>query len=219
MQKKKAKLKISKLGIFFSTAYLSLVLSTCAYAHVGDYHSGQYLSNSTCNQSNLKFRVESSARNSKLTSAVYSAGTRWNDISSKVDVSVVMATSGMPTTGFYTVYGTSYDDGTYGELISRNAQGKIVSMDSNWYMVEISMNNDPSAFSDSNAARRTFIHEVGHALKLKHPSANFSLSGHTYYGGLPKSVMNQGPPSSSKPWIATTVEEHDEINIIGKWGA
>lgn len=216
MQRKKL---VQKTAALLSAGVISLALATSAFAHVGDYHSGQYLSGATCNQSNLKFRVESSARNSILTSAVYSAGTQWNNISTEVNVSVVMAASGMPTTGFYTVYGTSYDDGTYGELISRNAQGKIVSMDSNWYMVEISMNNNTSAFANSNAARRTFIHEVGHALKLKHPSANFSLSGHTYYGGVPKAIMNSGPASSSKPWIATAIEENDEINLIGKWGS
>lgn len=84
----------------------------------------------------------------------------------------------------------------------------------------ILMNKSDGVFSGANnptaAAKKTFTHEVGHALKLAHPAKNSSLSEHTYYGGIPYAVMNQGFPVNA---VATTVSSHDKSCLIAKWGA
>ncbi len=196
------------------------MISVLSHAHVGDFHSGFYLSSATCNQSNLKLKIETTAQTALLTSEVYYAAFDWNDISSNVDVSVAIAYSGMPSlSGFYSVHGKTYSDGTFGETIPRDSNGNIVSMDSNWYSVSIYMNTSAAIFNnDVEFATKSFVHEVGHALKLKHPTSNFNLTGHTYVGGYPKSIMNQNHPVDNKPWISPVVVQHDIDNLQGKWG-
>ena len=74
---------------------------------------------------------------------------------------------------FIIVTGKSYTDGTLGETIPRKADGSIANVDDNWAGVSIRMNTNSNAFSGASnpttAAKKTFIHEVGHTLKLSHP--------------------------------------------------
>ena len=93
-------------------------------------------------------------------------------------------------------------------------------MGANWYRVSIMMNNASNAFSGApnatNAAMKTFTHEVGHALKLAHPTPNSSLAGHVYANGVPVAVMNQGYPNST--YIPLDPSGHDKNNLKAKWG-
>ncbi len=203
---------------------LCLVNNVCdftASAHVGDYFSGTYTSTATSNPSFLKLKIEPSAQTSLLTADVYYSAYQWCDISSNVEIGIAIASSAMPSTGFYSVCGKTYDDGTLGELLKYDSNGNIVGANANWASIRININNSTTGgFYDAQnptlAAQKTFIHEVGHALKLSHPTVNSSLSGHTYADGRPFSVMNQGFPNYA--WIASSVRDHDAANLIGKWG-
>lgn len=66
----------------------------------------------------------------------------------------------------------------------------------------VAVNTNSNAFSGAAdttaAARKTFIHEVGHLLKLCHPAVNSSLEDHTHYG-YPYAIMNQGLPGGRQP--------------------
>lgn len=95
--------------------------------------------------------------------------------------------------------------------------------DSNWAYSEITMNTNIAAYNACEnptlMAKKAFIHEVGHAFKLKHPTINPALSGHTYGSGYPYAIMNQGSPSNSKPWVSYQITQHDKDCLIAKWGA
>ena len=139
-----------------------------------------------------------------------------------------MYTPGMPTYGFFPVYGDPNLGSTLGRTVPLDSSGNPVSADlaganSNWYSVRIYMNTSSSAFSGASnatvAAKMTFIHEVGHALKLAHPAKNKSLSGHNKgeNKNLPLAVMNQGFPNGDE--VSSTVADHDKENLKAKWGA
>lgn len=132
-----------------------------------------------------------------------------------------MYTPGMPTYGFFPVYGKDYGDIILGETVPLDASGNPVNFTDNWYSVKIYMNTSTSAFSEASnatlAAKKTFIHEVGHALKLRHPAQNKLLSGHSYRNGKPQAVMNQDFPNGKE--TASTVANHDRENLKAKWGA
>lgn len=67
-------------------------------------------------------------------------------------------------------------------------------------------------------ARKTFLHEVGHALKLKHPEINANLSAHTVSNGRPYAIMNQGYVRSSSDAVAPDIAFHDKVCLKTKWG-
>ncbi|MBO6161658.1 MAG: hypothetical protein J6O53_00205 [Eubacterium sp.] len=203
---------------FLVFVMIIILLPSSAYAHPYDIYSGTYTG--TINHTNMKFKIESSAQTSLLTSSVYNAAHGWDNVSSTVGtVGVAMAYPGMPSTGFFSVNGVVYTDGTLGETIPRNSSGNIVSLTSNWYSVSINMNTYSLAYygasDETQAAKKTFIHEVGHALKLKHPVQNSALDAHVY-DGLPWAVMNQGFPNGYN--VANIVSVHDKKNLRQKWG-
>lgn len=123
----------------------------------------------------LIFRVDGTALTSLLTyNNVYKYGTDWNYITTSVHVDILNYSPGMPSvSGHMMISGKTFDDDTLGELISYNAAGEPVGENSDWKYVAIHMNTDPDAFAGADdqvkAARKTFLHEVGHALKLSHP--------------------------------------------------
>ncbi len=203
-----------------------LILATTVdvYAHNGDIYNGGYTSSAPCNQTNLRFYIESSAQNSLLNSSVYNAGLSWNGISSHVSVSVAYYAPGLSSTGFYSVIGASVGTGVRGETIPYNSSGNETNFDSNWQRVVIKMNTNTAAYNGSasgynatDQAKKTFIHEVGHALKLKHPIMQFGLDGHNYPNGRPWAVMNEGLINGS--YIPAVISQHDRSNLIAKWGA
>lgn len=216
---------VSKCTAIISASAITLctLTSFSASAHNQDYFNGVYKGSSA--PYNIKFVITESAQTSLLNSSVYQAAWAWNNISSKVgSIGIAMYTPGMPTYGFFAVYGKNFDDdGTLGETIPLDASGKKVSEESDWASVKIYMNTSTSAYSGfsnkTTVAKAVFIHEVGHALKLAHPMNNKYAAGHIYCGNneyLPFAVMNQGSPNGLER--AYTVQEHDRENLIAKWG-
>lgn len=122
------------------------------------------------------------------------------------------------------VLGKKYNDGTVGETCPYDAAGRLTSsfVHTDWSAVMICMNNDPDIYKALGdpllSAQKTFIHEVGHSLKLAHPTKNPSVYGHNL-NGYPYAVMNQGaaditgkiPPSPRPTW-------HDSTCLKYKWG-
>lgn len=204
------------IRIRYYLMYVNVVYRIC---HNGDYFNGIYKGSTA--PYNIKFVIDPSAQTSLLNSSVYQSAWAWNNISSEVGgIGIAMYTPGMPTYGFFPVYGKTYIDGTLGETVPLDSSGKAVSANSNWNSIKIYMNTASSAFSDStNAAKKTFIHEVGHALKLSHPAKSGSLSGHDKgeNKNLPLAVMNQGFPNGDE--VSSTVTSHDRENLKAKWGA
>lgn len=209
------------LSIIVSVSMAISMLTFKTSAHNYDFFSGTYMSNSPCNQSSIGFVVYASAQNSLLNyNNVYSKAFAWNNVSSKVSVRIAMYSSGMPTTTFFGVIGEDLGSKVAGMTSVYDANGNAVSANSNWYRVTITMNNGSifnSASSPSQAAAMTFIHEVGHALKLSHPAMDSNLSNHTYEGGRPCAIMNQGFPNQT--YIPTAPVLHDKQNLMAKWGA
>ena len=176
---------------------------------------------STIQPSNMKFLIMESARVSPyLTTSTYSVATEWNNISSNVHVSVYYHGGGMPTTGFVPVEGKSlYTSSNHilGYTECYDTNGNPTSENSNWLYVKILMDTG-NHFNGISAAKKTFKHEVGHALILAHPFAFSPLQYHTHgtYNNLPVSVMNQGSPNSDE--ISVNIEAHDKLLLKDKWG-
>lgn len=222
---------MKKRIISMAVAFLFItLLATTAQAHTGDYLSGGYITNK---QNNLQFLIADSAQTSLLNEDVYeNSATGWNSVGANIHVSVVMRKPGMPTSGdFMYVYGdyngTVIDEDEFGITCLFDSNGNPVSIGSNWAKVIIYMNTSGifgEASNPTEAARKTFIHEVGHALKLNHPDISIRHTGHnipyrdtigdTYY--LPVAVMNQGFPDGIA--IASNISQHDKDNLIAKWG-
>ncbi len=207
------------LSVIVSVSMAISMLTFKTSAHNYDFFSGTYMSNSPCNQSSIGFVVYASAQNSLLNyNDVYSKAFAWNNVSSKVSVRIAMYSSGMPTTTFFGVIGENLGSFYAGLTTAYDANGNGVSANSNWYRVTITMNTNifNNTSSSSQAAAKTFIHEVGHALKLCHPAEDPNLSNHIY-NGLPRAIMNQGAPNDTN--VPTTVVLHDKQNLMAKWGA
>lgn len=197
-----------------------------------DIFEGTYLD--LMSPKNVILLIKNSAQTSYLTGdAVYKYGTNWNDRENcKVRVSVVYEAPGMPSlAGSIAVTGTEFVDQTLGNTIPYDVNGKPLSTDDgfnlDWKYVHIEMNTDPWAYSKGSTslntsqittnARKTFLHEVGHALKLKHPNQNTLHADH-YIGGLPYAIMNQGYVGSKSGAVAADITSHDRYCLIGKWG-
>lgn len=214
---KKRIINIFCVVIFVTSILATILVTNPIHAHDSDYFSGTYdNANATCNTNNMKFFITTSAQNSILDSSVYNAATDWNSISSKVNVSnIVLQVSGMPNlNGFNYVYGSTYYDGTLGETIPYN-DSDIANVNDSWTSVTIYMNSSSSAFPNKTAAKKTFMHEVGHVFKMKHPLNSTYAHGPLYYG-YPKAIMNQGLPNNAE--VSSTIQSHDKSNLISKWG-
>ena len=126
----------------------------------------------------------------------------------------------MPTGGFLLVQGDSLysdDDPVLGTTYAYGSNGGNTSLNSNWISVIIYMDTG-NHYNGMSSAKKTFKHEVGHALKLAHPFAFSPLQYHTHgtYNNLPVSVMNQGYPNSDE--ISVNIEAHDKLLLKNKWG-
>lgn len=210
-------------------ALAAILLTSTASAHPYDYWSGKYIGK---DNAEILLRIDTSAQTSFLTwGDVYQYGYDWNNISSKVKVSLALAGSGTPSLyGAMGVIGKWYDNGKLGETIPYDSNGNpmeiaedIYDVNANWAGVIIYMNTNPIAFSSdgklTNGARKTFLHEVGHALKLSHPLTNSSISGHIK-SGRPVAVMNYGyPDRDSGGGVSPTITDHDKSCLKTKWGA
>lgn len=156
---------------------------------------------------------------------VYKSALSWNGIADNVSVNVVKHVSGMPTSGFTggvqgDVYGVALDDYTLGTTYFYGSNGQRIETDNATavYSVLIVMNTNTSVFRNAHnptqAAKKSFTHEVGHALMLTHPLEG-SYSGHSM-SGKPYSVMNQGLYGMYSH-IAMSPMIHDKSNLEDKW--
>ena len=212
-----------KLLLIILASMVMCVNINCVSAHDQDYLSGFYSNTASPNQTNLKFRIAQSAQTNVLTSSLYEHAKDWNNkhCSSCTHIKVseiILQPDYVPDmSGYCWVYGKdlrSRDIG--GELIAYDANGNVTSATATWYDIEIVINNVSSYFSyNATAMQKTFVHEVGHALKLAHPSTQPSYMGHPY-AGLPNAIMNQGMPDST--CVSSTITAHDISNLRAKWG-
>lgn len=205
----------------------AITIASTASAHSEDYWSGKYIGKSNAD---ILLRITSSAQTDLLNwSDVYSGGYNWCNISSNVNVRLAYSTSGMPElSGEMYVVGESNDNGVLGLTIPYYSTGEVARKNNaydnnaNWSHVRIVMNTNPAAYSGASdpsaAARMTFIHEVGHALKLSHPKQSANISGH-YIDGLPIAIMNQGYPGYNNGATSGTITPHDKACLKAKWGA
>lgn len=127
-----------------------------------------------------------------------------------------------------TIVGKYYNNGLLGKTIPYGSDGLPLGNDNdgyevnaNWSYVQIIMNTNPDYFNMASdaagAARMTFIHEVGHALKLCHPKKGTNIDRHTI-SGLPSAVMNQGLPGDQNGATSATITAHDKSCLYAKWG-
>lgn len=205
------------------------LIAGSASAHDEDIYGGSYIGKT---KADFVLRINSSARTDILTySDVYQHGYDWNNISGNVQLGVAVAGGGMPSIADQiNVNGC--------DLLSSNAQktyGRSIYYDKNWnecgpsadcYAAKIEMNTSENVYSnldnlsDKQAmAKKVFVHEVGHILKLRHPwqSSKYEVySGHDY-GGYPYAIMNMGD-LWDEPCSADEITEHDKSCLIKKWG-
>ncbi len=205
----------------------AIALTSTASAHPYDYYSGKYIGQ---NGADLLLRISTSAQTDLLNwTDVYSAGYNWNNISSKVNVRLIYSSSGMPSfSGEMLVVGKYYEDDTLGETIFYDSNGNPMkswddyALNTDWSYSQIYMSTNTTYFKEtsnpSNTAKMTFLHEIGHALKLSHPYKHDSLPEHTI-NGLPIAIMNQGAPGDKGGATSGTITAHDKSNLIAKWGA
>lgn len=162
---------------------------------------------------------------------VYSHGTDWNGINDNVNVTVMNYAPGMPTiSGQMLVMGEKMNPNVLWKTIPYDSNGNIlydgsmnIRVNDDWDFVRITLNTDTTFYDKiSNkipTARMTFIHEVGHALKLSHPAQSHwynPINGHTL-DGYPFAIMNQGYPSSEYRWVAAMITQHDIDCLNNKW--
>lgn len=175
--------------------------------------------------------INPSAFNSVLTyEDVYSHGTDWNGISSNVDLRTVNNSSGkIPSvTNQINVEGENLPSPTgyirLGYTFPFDINHNQADPNFSWFGAKIIMNNSEEAelfYSLYDAGklnrRKVFVHEVGHALKLKHPIQKSTVSGHTI-DGYPLAIMNQGSPYEVS-YASATITQHDKDCLKEKWGA
>lgn len=216
-------IKIKKvIASVIAAAFCCSMIAGTASAHNEDYWNGNYIGQD--NGVRLYLRLDSSAITSILTyNDVYQYGTNWHRISSKVSVAVINYAPGMPTIADQTlVCGKKYEDDTLGQTKRYTKSGYEAHANSDWAYVTIYMNNDPYVYEGTNnktkAAKKVFLHEVGHALKLSHPRKLSYYEGHIYGPGVPYAIMNQGLPVKVGEWVSYEIAQHDKDNLIAKWG-
>lgn len=216
-------LSVPTLAAGSSSTY-GLVLPGGTSVHGGEVSSGTYVNE---NNKNLVFLIVDSAKTNLLNSSVYNSATVWNNISNNVDVYVYYDAlpSPFPLDKIIPmpVIGTQLEGNVVAQTIPHDKNGNVVSVNSNWMYVHIEMDTSPNAFSIASdptaAAKKTFIHEVGHALKLEHPTKNATITGHSY-NGYPYAVMNQNLPKSlgGASQVASCPTWHDIECLTYKWG-
>lgn len=203
----------------------AIMLTSTASAHPEDYWAGKYIGK---NGADITFRIEPSAQTDLLDWAgVYQYGYDWNNISSNVNVSLVYASVNTPTTyGAMSVCGFNPgNDNIFAETRGYDSNGNpLGDTCADWGKVAIYMNTSRGVYFNENcrnpqeAAKKVFLHEVGHALKLKHPFISRGLGGHTI-DGRPVAVMNQSYPGDYDGAVSPTITAHDISCLKAKWGA
>lgn len=237
-------MKIKRLiASIVSAAFCLTMISGTASAHSNDVWAGRYfrlIPSTTAggeprlverDTADFVLRINPSALNSTLTyNDVYTHATDWNGISSKVKLTTINNANGtlpnlsdqidvegeiIPTIDEYITFGYTYPYDMYGEEAELYAW---------WCGAKIMMNisNDVMTYylyydETGLQPRKTFVHEVGHVLKLSHPIQSSRAEGHTI-DGYPWAIMNQGSVDYSS-YTSPTVTQHDKDCLKEKWGA
>ncbi len=228
---------MKKRIIAFVAVITVALTSMTVYAHTGEYWKKGYYNDK---QKDICLVIRKSAINSLLTEEVYRTGVSfWDVISDNVNVSVEFEESSWSHN--LLIYLANQKSMVVGKTTSElrggvgytqpydkdgNPLEDEIGDNSDWWGVMIQMNIDESAYSAASkpamTAKKTYIHEVGHALKMKHPVCDPSLDLHSYGDGYPLSVMNQGIPYSYADGKGGATSEvpkyHDIINFKAKWG-
>lgn len=191
-----------------------LATTTASYAHTGDIFGGGYINYSS---DNMKFRVQSSVY-SKLPASVYTVPNAWSGISSNVGAAMVKDNPGISSSSDFIIV---YDDpdlgGFLGTIHTFDSNGADCNEDVDWAKITVALNVDKLKEKDKVFAGAVVTHEVGHALKLKHPARNSNLPGHNLGDGYPRAIMYGDVNDIGV--FALRVEKHDRECLIAKWGA
>lgn len=220
------KLKKRVIPIFAGLLAAAVAVTSTASAHPYDFWVGKYIGK---DNAKILLRITKSAQTDLFNwTDVYKYGYDWNNISKNVEVSLAYETTGMPTLADQMlVVGGHLDDNYLGYTYAYNSNGELMDNEKgykqDWISVKIKINTDPNLYNNAvdktKAARKTFVHEVGHALKLCHPAEDSSLLTHTYEGGKPFAIMNEGYPYPTHSYTSSTISNHDKACLIKKWGA
>lgn len=218
---------MKKRVIAVLTAVAMACTSTTAYAHDSDVFPGQY---TTVTKADFYVRIHSSALNNVYSfDDVYMYGEEWNKTSSNVDLyvmSVGESVSIVPNQ--INVIGENIKSAKGGLILGiidpHDRYGKECDVSDDWGYCDVKINNTSTAqnylFSKSDpttAARKVFLHELGHALKLAHPVQSTSHSGNNAYNGYPYAIMNDGSLDNTV-CASNTITAHDKSCVIAKWG-
>lgn len=208
--------------------FTALITATTSYAHENVYYDGGYVHYSS---SNIILRIAPSAyADTLLSENDFYLAYDWNNVSSKVKLNLLYEAPGMPTSvSMISVVGEILPDGYVGVTRSYGVDGSRLKGDqglnADWATVIIVMTRDTSQYDDvfsshlrKTAARATFVHEVGHALKLNHTLWYRENNVDHYIDGYPKAVMHKSV-REDQPALAYTVVKHDKDCLIEKWGA
>jgi len=126
---------------------------------------------------------------------------------------VVVPTSGPfgPRT-YLNIHGYTFSDGALGETVPYDMSGNIITNSNiDWYWADVRINSSTATSVWGSAALRparvekTARHEIGHVLKLAHPTCTSTST---------MSVMRQGWPAGN---ISDTVVSHDRTALRSKW--
>lgn len=121
----------------------------------------------------------------------------------------------------YSAYGVTYGYNLPSTAKDFEPEDRLEGLDANINIAEIVLNDVPTNgynyFELSTVEQKAVLtHELGHALKLKHPNAEFSaLSGNyiikPYF--CPTSVMNSGLETTT-----CSLTAYDHLTLKAKWG-
>jgi len=190
----------------------------------------------------VRLGILPNAITNQLTMDVYNAGTAWNGISNNVQVNVIPLPSNIPTwpsgqSSFdVRVEGHHFINNdpnfiTRGQFFPTNTvvglgiPNVVMSATSNWHAGVILISHGSSAPNDMNTPdppgrqhghadrQSVFIHEVGHALKLRHPY----YASPALFQWRPLSVMNQGLLDNDET-VTARPSGYDRLMLIEKWG-
>ncbi len=213
------------------TAFLAAVAMVCtsttAYAHDSDVFAGKY---TTVTKADFYVRIHSSALNSVYSfDDVYMYGEEWNKMSSNVDLYVMSVGESVSIDpNQINVIGEnikSANNGlTLGIIEPHDRYGKKCEVHDDWGYCDIKINNTYEAQNyllskddTTTAARKVFLHELGHALKLAHPVQSTTHRGNNAYNQYPYAIMNNGGLDGTV-CASNTITTHDKLCLIAKWG-
>ena len=157
--------------------------------------------------------IEASALTAKHTwNDVYSpVASAWNNIDPCIQVSLFRSTDSIPS-WMFTVYVRGANLGsTYGQMTpypGTTTGGSEAGFNSQWGCAKIEINTGVLDSKGTADMQMNFLHELGHALKLRHP--------HETEDFRPVAVMNQGLPASNSD-VPCRPSGYDKYSLKRKW--